>query len=82
MTEEQRKQVYDLLELAHGYALLGNIMPFRAAAMRHGGMSSEISKLAAKVLLAVETPPREGVKPTLSEKTEALRLALESLETP
>ena len=31
MTEKTRKQVLDLLETAHGYALAGSYMPFRTA---------------------------------------------------
>lgn len=87
MTPSQREQIVELLELSHGYALLGSIMPFKTACVELGLVASEVAREAAEVIDRARNELRElrgelwvSDKPTKERYTEAIGMALERVE--
>lgn len=82
ITDETKEMVVDLLEVAHGFAILGSIMPVRQAAnacdlhrdseavrLAHACIDAEIPTASIE-----ETPAR---KPALSVYAEAIERAID-----
>lgn len=65
--------------MAHGYALLGSIMPMRTAQVELGLRHDSTVVAVAKEHISTELGERPG-KPTAAELTEALGRVLGKLE--
>jgi hypothetical protein len=77
MTKSSRAQVVELLELAHGYAILGSIMPFKTACVELNLIGSDAAKEAAA---AIDLAREEAAKPNPRAYCEAIGAALERVE--
>ncbi len=80
MTKRERAQVVELLELAHGYAILGSIMPFRTACIELDLKGSEVAQSAAAIVDRARTLLVLPPKPTPERYRDALAMALERVE--
>ncbi len=80
MTPAEREQVVELLELAHGYAIAGSIMPFKTACVELDLKGSEIAKQAACLIDLARNELKIEVKPSPSQYKEAIELALARVE--
>lgn len=80
MTDVQRSQVVELLELAHGYALLGSCMPFRTACIELDVRGSEASVAAGEAIDRARKEMGLPDKPAAEKYREAIGVALERVE--
>lgn len=75
-----RAQVVELLELAHGYALLGSIMPFKTACVELNLIGSDAAKAAAAAIDRARDEAGLPAKPNPRAYCEAIATALERVE--
>lgn len=78
MNAELRKTVLDLLEVAHGYAILGSIWPMRKAAVECNIERSSEAWKAADAIVRAECPT--DCKPSIDEYELALSRAVAKVE--
>jgi hypothetical protein len=77
VTPAERTQVVELLEVAHGYSVLGSIMPFRTACIELGTKGSEVAGVAAEAIDRARKEMDLPDKPSSERYRDAIGLALE-----
>jgi hypothetical protein len=80
MTKKERAQVVELLELAHGYAILRSAMPFRSACVELGHHGDDVSKAAGSLIDKARDEMRLDAKPKAPDYEKAIGLALDRVE--
>lgn len=80
MDAPTRVKVVELLEVAHGYAIAGSIMPFRTACIELDLKGSEVAQSAAAIVDRARTLLVLPPKPTPERYRDALAMALERVE--
>lgn len=80
MTKRTRAQVVELLELAHGYSLLGSIMPFRTACIEMDLKGSDVAQTAAEAIDRARKVLDLPAKPAPERYRDAIGMALERVE--
>ncbi len=81
MTPTEKAAIVEILERAHGYALMGSIVAFRLACEECGGRGTKAAMLAG---LAIEKAKFErGIsgKPARSDYPEIIEAALQYIQT-
>lgn len=77
MTPGERELVVELLELSHGYAILGSIIPFKTACAELGLVATPIAREAAEVIDRARVEMKLAEKPQREQYRDAIGLALE-----
>jgi hypothetical protein len=80
MTKRERAQVVELLETAHGYSILGSIMPFKTACVDLGLSGSDAAKTAGECVDRARVELKIEGKPSAERYREAIGVALERVE--
>ncbi len=80
MDAPTRVKVVELLEVAHGYAIAGSIMPFRTACIDLKTHGSDIAGAAAEIIDRARKELCLPEKPAAARYRDAIGLALERVE--